>query len=114
MFSKLRIKHFKVNSSAMVQFKVVIIITHITEDLRKPLPHSRPISVPLTALTSRVKLYTASSLILKITRFPRVCDYLKLSQVQRFERYHQVFSSLSQKQTSDTKEEHRGTQNFIS
>lgn len=51
----------------------------------------------------RVNIYTVSSLFLKKT-FLGVCDYLKLSQVQRFKRYHQVFSSLSQKQISDTRQ----------
>lgn len=77
-----------------------LLITPITEDLRKPLPHSRPTPVPLTWKWT----FTLCLLCFSKKTFLGVCDYLKLSQVQRFKRYHQVFSSLSQKQISDTRQ----------
>lgn len=80
------------------------LITPKTEDWGKPLPHLRPTPVPLMALTSRVNIFTASSLFLKIPWFLGICGHLKLSQARSFETYHQVFSSISQKLSSDTRQ----------
>lgn len=55
-FSKLKRKHYKVNSSAMVQLKLAA-CSYNRSDLGKPLPRSRSILVPLTALTSSEHLH---------------------------------------------------------